>query len=266
LALRRRASQIVAVHVGAPTQAMPLKESEAIVLRTYPLGEADRLVSFLCRAQGRMRGVAKGAKRMKNRFGPTLEPLTHVRMEYFEQETRELVRVNRCDLIESFLDVQQDYSRSLALSLIAEITESVLPEREASDASFRLLLLTAKRIRETGKTSLPLLYFALWTVRLAGWLPDLAKCTRCERSFERERGFASPTKTGMYCERCKGPGLRAISISSLALAREMLLKKPDQMSADDRTNGAEDLNAYLLDLIEHHIERKLTSRRMMESA
>ena len=83
---------------------MPLHESEAIVLRSYPLGEADRLVSFLSRAMGRVRGVAAGARRTKSRFGSTLERLSHIRIWFFEKETRDLVRISQCEMIESFLD------------------------------------------------------------------------------------------------------------------------------------------------------------------
>src|SRR5665213_2962055 len=81
--------------VDAPTKrGMPAKESEAIVLRTYPLGEGDRLVSFLDRQSGRVRGVARGARLPKSRYGSTLELLAYVRIWYFEKETRELVRIN----------------------------------------------------------------------------------------------------------------------------------------------------------------------------
>src|SRR5208282_3683165 len=103
--------------VGVPTLHMPLHESEAIVLQSYSLGEADRLVSFLSRAMGRVRGVAAGARRPKSRFGSTLEPLSHIRIWFFERETRELVRVNQCEMIESFLDAFGEYTSSVALAL-----------------------------------------------------------------------------------------------------------------------------------------------------
>src|SRR5580692_6078480 len=121
---------------------MPVKESEAIVLRGYPLGEGDRLVSFLDRHVGRLKGVARGARLPKSRFGSTLELLSYIRIWYFERETRDLVRINQCELIESFLDVQADYQSSVFLALVSEITESVLGEREPSDPQFRLVLLT----------------------------------------------------------------------------------------------------------------------------
>ena len=87
---------------------------------------------------GRIRGVARGARLPKSRFGSTLEILAYIRIWYFERETRELVRINQCELIESFMDVQRDYSSSVALALVSEITDSVLGEREAADAQFRL--------------------------------------------------------------------------------------------------------------------------------
>jgi len=79
---------------------MPARETEAIILKTFPLGEADRLVSFLGRASGRVRGVAAGARRIKNRYGSTLEVLSHVQIWYVERETRELVRIQQADLLE----------------------------------------------------------------------------------------------------------------------------------------------------------------------
>jgi len=117
---------------------MPLHESEAIILQSFPLGEADRIVSFLSRSMGRMRGVAAGSRRPKSRFGATLERLSHIRLWYFERETRDLVRINQSELIESFLDAFRDYAAGVALALFSEITEAVLPEKEPSDPNFRL--------------------------------------------------------------------------------------------------------------------------------
>jgi DNA repair protein RecO (recombination protein O) len=162
---------------------MPLHESEAIVLQSYPLGEADRLVSFLSRTIGRVRGVASGARRTKSRFGSTLERLSHVRIWFFEKETRELVRINQCELIESFLNAFRDYASGIALAILSEVTEAVLPDREASDANFRLLLMTAQAVKRTGKSEVPLAYFALWTVKLGGWLPPLDICAKCGRQL-----------------------------------------------------------------------------------
>ncbi len=245
---------------------MPLRESEAIVLRTYPLGEADRLVSFLSRSVGRLRGVARGARRPRSRFGSTLELLSHIRIWFFERETRELVRINQSELIESFLEVQRDYSTGLALALVSEVTEAVLPEREPADATFRLVLLTARALRRGARAPLPLAYFNLWTVRLGGWLPPFDRCARCGRELSGQMVYGSPMHAGLACRDCRQPGMRAISAEGFALARQMLAEKLDQLAEQDWPAGPlNELNAYLLDLIEHQIERKLTTRRLLES-
>ena len=96
---------------------MPVRESEAIILRSFPLGEGDRLISFFSRAEGRLRGVASGARKPKSRFGSTLELFSYVRVWYYERETRDLVRISQCDLIESFMETQSDYAAALAFAL-----------------------------------------------------------------------------------------------------------------------------------------------------
>jgi DNA repair protein RecO (recombination protein O) len=244
---------------------MPPRESEAIVLRTYPLGEADRLVSFLSRSFGRLRGVAAGARRTRSRFGSTLEPLSYIRIWFFERETRDLVRINQCELIESFLETQSDYSCSLALAQVSEITEAVLPEREASDAAFRLVLLVARMIKATRKPELPMAYFVLWTVKLAGWLPELDRCARCGGPLEG-KAYASVVRHGLACQKCRLPAMRPIAAESLAAARMMLSQRLDKLlEAKEAIAPPADLSQHLLELIEHQIERKLTTRRMMES-
>jgi DNA repair protein RecO (recombination protein O) len=257
--------------VGVPTLHMPLHESEAIVLRSYPLGEADRLVSFLSRAMGRVRGVAAGSRRPKSRFGSTLERLSHIRIWFFEKETRDLVRISECEMIESFLDAFRDYASSVVLALFSEITDAVLPEREANDTNFRLLLLSAQAVKRTGKPELPLAYFALWTVKLGGWLPSLDRCGRCGRELAAAEGaYFLPSASAVVCGQCRKPGMRVLSPAALSLARKMLSERLDRLGDGADSNGAppramRELTEAMLDVIEHQIDRKLTSRELLES-
>src|SRR5262245_56042183 len=168
---------------------MPARETEAIILKTLPLGEADRLVSFFGRTSGRLRGVAAGARRIKNRFGSTLEVLSHVQMRYVERETRDLVRIQECELLESFHRAQSDYPLSTGLALVSEIAERTLPEQETDEPMFRLLLLTAREIERRGCWELPLAYFAFWTVKLGGYLPPLERCGECGGALAEQAGF-----------------------------------------------------------------------------
>jgi DNA repair protein RecO (recombination protein O) len=246
---------------------MPLKESEAIVLRSFPLGEGDRLVSFLDRQTGRLRGVARGARLPKSRFGSTLELLSHIRIWYFERESWELVRINQCELIESFLDVQRDYQAGVCLALVSEVTEAVLGEREAADAQFRLVLLTAKAIRIHGPSHVILAYFFLWTARLGGWLGSLDRCTECGRALPNELLFSSPRSAGLSCGDCRDEWMRPVSQAALQVGRqalsgtlEVLLKRRPPEAA------SKEISSYALDVIEYHVERKFVSKQMLEAS
>ena len=251
---------------------MPLHESEAIVLQSYPLGEADRLVSFLSRTMGRMRGVAAGARRPKSRFGSTLERLSHVRMWFFERETRELVRINHCEMFEPLLVAYRVIPSCIALSLFREVTQAVLPDKYVSDAIFRLLLLCAQTIKRTGIVVPALAYFALWTVKLGGWLPALEVCSRCggplhQNGEPNQPAYFSASASTIVCADCRRPGMRAISPAAMAAARRMLAERLDRLSPDSLpVRAAREVTEIMLDVIEHQIDRKLTSRELLEPA
>jgi len=259
---------------------MPLHESEAIVLQSWALGEADRLVSFLSRSMGRVRGVAAGARRTKSRFGSTLERLSYIRIWFFEKETRDLVRISECEVIESFLGAFSDYASSVVLAVLTEVTEAVLPDREAADANFRLLLLAAQTVKRTRKPDVPLAYFTLWTVRLGGWLPALDRCARCGKTLNtKETLYVSPQGSAVLCDHCRKPGMRALSAQAAGLARIMFTERLDKLTIDNGAPGelqalqspasdpqtARELANFMLDIIEHQIDRKLHSRQMLES-
>ena len=244
---------------------MPVKESEAIVLRSFPLGEGDRLVSFLDRQSGRLRGVARGARLTKSRFGSTLELLSYIRIWYFERETKDLVRINQCELIESFLDVQADYQAGICLALVSEITEAVLGEREAADPQFRLILLTARAIRLHGPTPAVLAYFCLWTARLGGWLGPLDRCSICGRMVQDETVYISPGRPELSCSACRMIGTKAISKEALAVGREALSGTLDRMlKGNPSVSASNRILSYALDILEHHMEKKLNSRSLLE--
>jgi len=97
-----------------------------------------------------MRGVAAGARRIKNRYGSTLELLAHVQLWYVERETRDLVRIQQAELLESFNKSQSDYGLSTSLALVSEAVELVLPEHEPSEPMFRLILLTVRESNAAG--------------------------------------------------------------------------------------------------------------------
>jgi DNA repair protein RecO (recombination protein O) len=245
---------------------MPARETEAIILKTFPLGEADRLVSFFGRTSGRMRGVAAGARRLKNRYGSTLELLSHVQIWYVEKETRDLVRIQQCDLLESFHKAQSDYGLSTGLAVVSEISELVLPEHEAAEPMFRLILLTVREIDRRGEWALPLSYFAFWAVRLGGWLPRFDRCSDCSSPFGTSAAYHASWEAGLRCERCKRPGMWQLNDGGRRLAEAFAGKRLDQIEGllgDDR--AARELREAAFDWIEFHTERKLNTKTLLET-
>lgn len=260
---RRRSAGAGCRH--ADRTVMPLVESEAIILRSRALGEADKLVSFFSRGFGRLRGVAPSARRSRRRFGAALEPLSYVRLWFFERERRELVRLSQSELIDSFWDARGDYVRTVALNQVAELAERLLPEREPSDRAFRLLLATLEEFKRSDSVWLPLTYFQLWSVRLAGWLPGLDHCGSCGRVLGVGPGYASAERGSVLCRRCRRPGLRRLSAASRGAAQEMLASSLHRLSGEgwDRRRAAE-LQAFLLDVIEYHGEGRLVTRELLD--
>jgi len=245
---------------------MPIKESEAIVLRTFPLGEGDRLVSFLDRQAGRVRGVARGARLPKSRFGSTLEVLAYIRIWYFERETRDLVRINQSELIESFLDVQSDYASAVGLALVSEITDAVLGEREAAEPQFRLILLAARAIRTHGPSPVVLAYFCLWTAKLGGWLGALDRCSRCGKSLELGVAYHSSGFAELFCADCREDWAKPISKEALYVGKVALGGTLDRLWKESPAAApTKEILSYALDILERHIEKKLISRKTFET-
>ncbi len=245
---------------------MPARETEAIILKTFPLGEADRLVSFLGRSSGRVRGVAAGARRIKNRYGSTLEVLSHVQIWYVEKETRELVRIQQTDLLESFHKAQSDYGLSTGLAVISEISELILPEHEVSEPMFRLVLLAAREVERTADWRLPLSYFAFWTVRLGGWLPRFDRCVVCDTPFGSKPAFYDAHHAGLFCEKCRRSGMKPLHLEARNLAERFAGERLDRISYEESMHAsAGELREAALSWIEHHVERQLLTRALLET-
>lgn len=251
--------------VGAPTN-MPARETEAIILKTFPLGEADRLVSFFGRTSGRLRGVAAGARRIKNRYGSTLEVLSHVQVRYVERETRDLVRIQECELLESFHQAQSDYQLSTGLAVISEIAERTLPEQEVAEPVFRLLLLVAREVERRASWEVPLAYFAFWTVKLGGYLPPLERCGNCGAALSGEPGFHFSQAAGLSCENCRQSGMRPLGKRGRELASFFAGSRLDKIELNkDAKKPMTELREATLDWIEHHLERRLRTREFLET-
>jgi DNA repair protein RecO (recombination protein O) len=217
---------------------MPARVSETYVLRTYPFREADLIVSFFTRDQGKLRGVARRARKPKSAFGSGLERLSLVNLSYSQKETRELVNLNSCDLLQSQFDLLSDFDASVALDYIAEVSEHMLPPHEPNERFFRLLatVLGYMHTRAPGAIWTAITYFSLWATRLSGFLPELA--TQPERN---------------------------LSESSRHLAAAMLRTHITELPAHSwNKDTALDLRRFLIRQMEEHVERRFHTPALLE--
>ncbi|HUP40999.1 MAG TPA: DNA repair protein RecO [Vicinamibacterales bacterium] len=149
---------------------MPLYSADALILRTYKLGEADRIVVFLTRDRGKKRGVAKGARRTKSNFAGALEPLTHVRVAYFEKEQRELVNLNYSEASRSALSSGTMEGLGCA-AYFAELIDEWAAESHEDERLFRLGVSMVDAIAAGVPTEPLTRYFEYWLLSLQGVYP-----------------------------------------------------------------------------------------------
>ena len=232
---------------------------EAIVLRTWPFHEADLLISFFTRDQGRVKGVARHAMKSRRRFGGALEPATHVRAHYTERPRQELVRLDNFEILWSPLTAPIDYLRTAGLQLVVEVLEEAMPELAPEDNIFRLALATLTAM-DAGRVWLPVTYFCLWMNRLMGWMPELGHCTVCGLDLRGQTVWWSPAGDGVTCHDDRRAGSRELSAESVAesyrVARSSLPQLAEEAWPEAR---AADLRAFAVGTLERHLERRLRS-------
>jgi len=180
---------------------MPLHQSEAIVLRSFNIGDQDKIVVFFSRDKGVIKGIAKGARKFGNRFGSSLEPMSLVNIFYYEKERKDLVTVSNCDLLESSFEIQRDLKTIFTLSYFAELVEAFLPSRSKEDLLYRLLLSVLQAFKESVDLNFLTRYFEAWLLQINGFLPDFVKCKKCGKEISTV-SWLSPQKDGIYCEHC----------------------------------------------------------------
>ncbi len=200
-----------------------------MVLRSQALGESDRIVTFLTRSAGKVRAVAKGARRSKRRFGSNLEPLSRVRLQYFEREGSDLARIEGAELLESFYRLQEDPVRAAIVACMAEVADAFAKEQQEDEAYFRLLHAALRAIRDGLDVDVAARYFEIWTLRLHGVLPSLSSCSRCDRDLGARGGVYDRREGGVVCRICAPgptPGGVVLPGDSLTTAGVILREAP----------------------------------------
>ncbi len=244
---------------GYAAQHMAIRHDQGIVLRSYPFGEADRVVVMLSPNKGKIRTVAKGVRKTKSRFGGRLEPFTHVDLVLYEG--RNLDTITQVSVIEPFPKLRTDLDAVIAAGTMVEAADAVAQEEESS---MRLFLLLHKGLRslEAGQRSPDLITsFLLKLADVVGVAPALVDCASCGRVDDLHRfSFAGG---GVICDRCRGEG--AVRLRSGITEYLAALSTADFMELPGTSDVlAGEAMGIARRFVEYHLDRKLVSLAVME--
>jgi DNA repair protein RecO (recombination protein O) len=214
---------------------MPLVETESLVLKTYNLAEADKIVVLLTRDHGIVRGVAKGAKRLKSRFGSALEPFSVVRATYFQKEVLELVSIQKLDLIDSYFEAASDPDFLQKFSYLTDILVGSLPPQDPNETIYRMVRACLQAASEFPDKLVEIgLYFEIWLLKLTGYLPQWHKCSECGRLFGDTEIAGLGADQELVCGNCRrlsslvqiGSGERLTLFEAMRLSPTQFLARP----------------------------------------
>lgn len=233
---------------------MSVYRDDGVVLRTMRLGEADKIVTLLCRSHGKVRAVAKGVRKTTSRFGGRLEPLSHVAVLCWQG--RELDVVNQAEVIDSFRGVREDLSRvSKAFSML-EVADKVSVERHASVSLYELLV-RALRSLEANDAPLVVPAFFLKVLAVEGSAPLLEACASCGSAGELVA--FDLTEGGALCSACRRG--RAVSPGALRLMRGVLGGGLAEVLRSEAGPVASEVSEIVNEAMESHLDRQIRSVR-----
>jgi DNA repair protein RecO (recombination protein O) len=239
---------------------MAIRHDQGIVLRSYPFGEADRVVVLLSPNRGKLRTVARGIRKTKSRFGGRLEPFTHVDLVLY-QGRGDLETVTQVTVIEAFPHLRGDLDRVVAAGTMVEVADAVAQEHETSA---RLFLLLQRGLRALDAAPAHPDFVAAFLLKAAGVVglaPALERCAGC--GTDRDLTRFSFAEGGVLCERCRTPGAYALRpgltdyLATIAAADLAGLPVADPSFSPEAMGVARRF-------VEYHLERRLFSLGVLD--
>jgi DNA repair protein RecO (recombination protein O) len=208
---------------------MPLLTTPAITLKSRKWGDADRIVTFYTMRVGKLRAIARGARRMKSRFGSALEPFVLSELNLFEKPNDHLYRLSQADIRDPLTPLREDLGRMAAAARLANLVAALTGEGDACPQIFETLLAGLHAIEHGGDAALTTLLFQIRLLGLGGFRPRVDPCAACGQHRDSGAGRFSAIAGGLLCERC---GARdrdrtmPLSAGSIALLQHALQWNP----------------------------------------
>jgi len=212
---------------------MGLVETEAIVLHTFKLAEADKIAVCMTEKAGLVRGVARGARRLKSKFGASLEPFTLINLTYFEKEARELVTIKNTEILRSYFGAAESSEVVASMGYLVELVKEFATPHLADERLFRMLRACVESLASTPHNAQAIFaYCELWILRLTGFLPDSKVCGGCRGHLkDRISSGAYITPEGIvWCAECYRGGGRFLSEEVYELLSSIRVLRPASWS------------------------------------
>jgi DNA repair protein RecO (recombination protein O) len=246
---------------------MPSTVVEALILQVRPFAEADLIVDFFSLQAGRMRGMAKGAKKSKKRFVHCLETLNRVRLHLFEKQNVSLARIDQGELLDPFPGIRKDFKKSGQAAYFCEMVRELFALGDANRSAYTLLAETLKALdQENGEHNI----YSIFQIRLlqqAGYALYLKDCLGCGKKTEEiSSPLFSPTQGGVFCPAClKGnQGLRVSPGSVKSLRQSMIMNLPQVFRIRFSREIQTEIEALLDSFSNRVIGKELASARYLK--
>jgi DNA repair protein RecO (recombination protein O) len=243
---------------------------DALVLRTYRYGEADRIVVFLTEDRGKKRGVAKNATKSRRRFGATLEPLTRGRVAYVEREHRDLVRLDRIELRQTPMRAAAGRTGDDAAHVLghagyfAELLDEWAPENLPNERLYRLGASVGEALCQGGSVEALARYFEYWLLRLEGVYPALDVCPRCSKPTLPAGAVLVAAEWSYVCSACAHVAPQ-LSREAMDFLRSLSARTPAAVTETGAPRAAlREIERVHHRLIARHLEKELRSARVVK--
>ncbi len=246
---------------------MPLRETDAFVLRTFTLKEADKVCLFFTREAGKLRGVAHGARRLRSKYGASLEPFSEVALVYYQQENKELVSISNCEIISSPLFEEISSELLGVMHYLSELVMEFLPDHEPNERVYRLIAATLAALKPAQQKDLPALvrYFEIWMLKLSGFFPDWKFCGLCRKDLRQESSVWLTNEGMPQCATCSGKMGEELRPAEWRTIQNILTLPPDRFRSTPRDSRViKQISGLASRLISRALERELKSYQVLD--
>ena len=245
------------------TTTPKIYKTEAIVLKHFALGETDYLVTLYAPYMGKLKAVAKGARRVKSKLGGHLEPL--MQASFLINKGQNLDTISQAEVLDGFRTVREDLERLSKALYMVELVDSITPDEQPNYPMYRLLL-EALRSLSDDSSLLLLPFFQLRLLDHAGFMPELYQCVECSSIISPDMHYFTPDGGGTICVSCHPKNLTVLPLSLNSLKVLRFLQKEEYAKVEGlhiKATTASELSRLLGTLLEFTLGREVKATRFL---